>query len=286
MTKPLSKYANEWKKNAEADAFWVILTDSRYYGKKWDIKEFFATGEEEIGRIFRFMERQSIKPPSGSFLDFGCGVGRASKALRERFQYGYGIDISPKMIDLARTHAENVEFIVNQTNSLNQFSDNSIDFIYSHIVLQHIPAEYQEKYIDEFLRILKPGGLSVFQVLAQVIHLREVKHSAYNCFKKFIKNTFPFLVSLKRGLLPPRHFHFDFKYELHPLSGNVIDRICITRECVVEASPATNSCDADHNGKVVFYDFAEHKKKLEESKENNLYLSRMYFMRKPAARNC
>jgi SAM-dependent methyltransferase len=84
MTKTMHDYAQEWQGNAEADALWVILTDPRYYGRKWDIDDFFATGEEEIGRVFRFMERTSLELPAGCFLDFGCGVGRVSKALRNR----------------------------------------------------------------------------------------------------------------------------------------------------------------------------------------------------------
>jgi hypothetical protein len=34
MTKSLNEYVKEQKTNAEAEAFWVILTDSRYYGGK------------------------------------------------------------------------------------------------------------------------------------------------------------------------------------------------------------------------------------------------------------
>lgn len=135
MTKTIDNYADEWQKNAEADAFWVILTDSRYYGRKWNADDFFATGEEEIGRFFRFMEQSSIPAPSGSFLDFGCGVGRISKALRKIFDSGYGVDISQKMIEFTRVYVPGVEFVVNQTDSLERWGDNSVDFVYSHIVL-------------------------------------------------------------------------------------------------------------------------------------------------------
>ena len=40
------------------------------------------------------------------------------------------------------------------------------DFIYSNIVLQHIPREAQFGYVREFGRILKPGGIAVFQTPA------------------------------------------------------------------------------------------------------------------------
>jgi ubiquinone/menaquinone biosynthesis C-methylase UbiE len=281
MTKSLQRYADEWQKNAEADALWVILTDSRFYGKKWDVEAFFATGYEEIDRVFSFMEKTSVKIPSDTFLDFGCGVGRVSKALREKFRSGYGVDISKKMIEHARNYVQGVEFIANQTNSLDRFPDNSIDFVYSHIVLQHIPNEYQKGYIDEFLRILAPGGLAVFQIPVRLIHPEEIKPGAFYRFKQSIKRTFPFLVSLKRWIIPPKNFHFDFKYEMHPLPDDIVRRICKIRKCNIEASPATNSCDPDHNGKVEFYNLVEHERVLEQSDESNLYLSCMYFVRKP-----
>jgi hypothetical protein len=41
MTKPLADYAREWQGNAQADALWVILTDPKYYGRKWDIDKYF-----------------------------------------------------------------------------------------------------------------------------------------------------------------------------------------------------------------------------------------------------
>ena len=281
MKKNIDQYAQEWQKNAEADALWVILTDSKYYGRKWDETEFFATGDEEIGRIFGFIKERGIEVlSSGSFLDFGCGVGRNSKALRKRFKGGFGVDISEKMIDLAQTYVQGVEFMVNKSGSLDQFANDSIDFIYSHIVLQHIPNEYQRHYIEEFLRIMKPGGLAILQILVGIINPQVINSLFVIRVKKKIKRLFPFLVILKRWLIPPKHFHYEFKLEMHPLPDEVVCRICEKYGCVIEAAPATNSCEADHNGKVEFYDMNDHRHMLKESGLPNRYLSCMYFIRK------
>jgi|SRR5208337_1202195 len=281
MTKTLVEYAKEWQSNAELDALWVILTDPQYYGRKWNVDEFFATGEEEIGRVFRFMELESIMVPSGSFLDFGCGVGRISKALRKRFESGFGVDISPKMIELAQAYVKDVKFIINQSDSLNQFSDDSIDFIYTHIVLQHIPNNFQKRYICEFLRILRPGGLAVFQVPVDIINKQTITPKLFHRIKQRVKLTLPFLVTIKRKLIPPESFGHEFRYEMHILPNEVIQKICEERKCIIEAVPATNSCERDHNGKVEFYDPAGHRKRLVDSGLPNLCLSYMYFVRKP-----
>ncbi len=281
MTKRLDEYAKEWQGNAEADPLWVILTDSRYYGRKWDVAEFFSTGEEEIDRVFSFMDSASIGASSGTFLDFGCGVGRISRALRRRFEHGFGIDISPKMVELARTYVNGVEFITNQADSLAGFDDASVDFVYSHIVLQHIPNEYQQRYIDEFLRVLRPGGLAVFQIPIDIINPRKIKTPLAYRVKQAVKRGLPFLVVLKRMLFPSKTAHHELRYERHPLPHSAIQSIIEKRGCLVEASPATNSCESDHNGRVEFFDLTEHRRTLEQSGTSNRYLSCMYFVRKP-----
>ncbi|MGO9016396.1 MAG: class I SAM-dependent methyltransferase [Dissulfurispiraceae bacterium] len=281
MNKTLGEYAKEWQSNAEGDPLWVILTDSQYYGRKWNVDEFFVTGEDEVGRVFRFMDRESIIAPSGSFLDFGCGVGRISKALRKRFESGFGVDISPKMIELAQAYVKDVKFVVNQADSLSQFADDSIDFIYSHIVLQHIPNSFQKRYMDEFLRILRPGGLAVFQVPVDIINERVITPPFFHRIKQRVKRMLPFLVTIKRKLIPPESFHHEFRYEMHILHHEDIQKICEERKCIIEAVPATNSCERDHNGKVEFYEPAGRRKRLVDSGLSNRYLSYMYFVRKP-----
>ncbi len=42
--------------------------------------------------------------------------------------------------------------------------DASFDFVYSNISLQHSPPEASYKYIAEFFRILRPGGVALFQI--------------------------------------------------------------------------------------------------------------------------
>lgn len=279
--KSINSYADDWQINAEADPLWVILVDPKCYGGKWDVTEFFATGEDEIDRVFGFMERNSVALPTGPFLDFGCGVGRVSKALRKKFEFGYGVDIAPKMIELARDYVDGVDFIVNQTDSLSKFSDNSIGFIYSHIVLQHMPSQYQKRYIEEFLRILKPVGLAVFQIPIQLINLKEVKSKGLYSPRRILKRFSPFLVSLKRYLSGSIDSHLEFKIEMHVLPHDIIEQICRKARCLIEIYAATNSCNVDHDGKVEFYNLAEHREKLEHSGKFNSYLSCMYFVRKP-----
>jgi hypothetical protein len=51
-----------------------------------------------------------------------------------------------------------------KTDHLKQFESGTFDFIYSDIVLQHLPSTTACLFITEFLRLLKPGGVTVFQI--------------------------------------------------------------------------------------------------------------------------
>lgn len=282
MVRSIKEYARDWQDNAEADAFWSILTDPKFSGRKWNANAFYKTGEEEIKRLFEYMQKASIQIPEGLFMDFGCGAGRISKALRMHFPGGYGVDISPKMVNLANNFVKGVNFLVNQKDSLEYFTDESIDFIYSHIVLQHIPNEYQKRYITEFMRILSKGGLAVFQVPIEVVAV--ASHSMKRPFADQVMDTlkacFPFLLELKREYAGSNGSH-NFQIEMHTLPFEEVKECCNAMGCVIEAHPATNSCERDHNGELEFYDLRKERDRLENSSQGNRYLSCMFFIRKP-----
>ena len=279
----LERYVHEWEGNATADPFWVILTDPERYGRRWDTEEFFATGVEEVRRVFAFMAGAAVRRPGGRFLDFGCGVGRISRALRLHYEGGVGVDISARMVELARTHVPRVEFVVNQGPALAGIPDASVDFVWSHIVLQHIPDRFQRGYLAEFMRVLRPGGLAAFQLPVEILNPREVRPSSWHRFKQALKRGLPALVSLKRLLRPAAGFHYEFRYEMHVLHDREVREICSRGGGVVEASPATNSCEPEHNGRVEFYETGARREELLRSGLPNRYLSRMYFVRKTEA---
>jgi SAM-dependent methyltransferase len=76
------------------------------------------------------------------------------------------------MINLARRYnqyGDRCAYFLNQSDSLSAFEDNSWDFIYSNIVLQHMRPEYSKRYIRDFIRILRPGGIVLFQIPAEPV---------------------------------------------------------------------------------------------------------------------
>jgi ubiquinone/menaquinone biosynthesis C-methylase UbiE len=156
-----------WDQLGREDPFWAILSDFEKRGNKWDIDEFFLTGEFEIQSLIHEIETRSIPIARKKALDFGCGAGRLTRALSNYFDEVLGLDIAPSMVRLAEELNRNnakCKFLVNEHPDLKIIPDSTIDLIYSSITLQHIPPEITNFYIREFLRVLKPEGLAVFQL--------------------------------------------------------------------------------------------------------------------------
>ena len=57
-----------------------------------------------------------------------------------------------------------VTYVVNQRRDLSLIQSRSVTFVYSDIVLQHLPPDLASAYIQEFLRVTAPGGIIVFQL--------------------------------------------------------------------------------------------------------------------------
>lgn len=164
--------AREWNEIADIDPMWAILSRPDKKHSKWTVEEFYVTGREEIDEAIALVESFGVELNWSSALDFGCGVGRLSVALSDRFTSVTGVDISSSMIDQARLSwpaKPSLTFVVNERSDLSVFADNSFDFVYSARVLQHMPtSQLALDYIAEFVRVLRPGGVTCFQVPAKV----------------------------------------------------------------------------------------------------------------------
>jgi 2-polyprenyl-3-methyl-5-hydroxy-6-metoxy-1,4-benzoquinol methylase len=149
-----------------ADPMYAALTRSECRGGKWDAAEFFANGRAEIASVMAYMDGLGVPLARGRALDFGCGIGRLTQALAGHFQEVVGVDIASSMVEAARAHnqhGDRVRYLHNTRSDLHLLESSSFDFVYSNKVLQHIPPEAQSAYIKEFVRVLRPNGLAIFQ---------------------------------------------------------------------------------------------------------------------------
>jgi SAM-dependent methyltransferase len=162
----LDRSKKHWEDMGDLDPYWAILTAPGTKHGKWDVDKFFGTGSEEISSLLQAGEKLGLPKHRDRALDFGCGVGRLTRALAPHFKNVVGIDISQSMLRQAEAlnPPPNCRFVLNDSDSL-PFPASQFDLIYTALVLQHVPDKDSiRRYIAEFVRCLKAGGLLVMQL--------------------------------------------------------------------------------------------------------------------------
>jgi len=162
----LDDLSKRWDEAGRTDPFWAVLSRPDKSGNRWATNEFFETGDQEIAEVMAHAARLGGSG-NGRALDFGCGPGRLTQALADYFERVDGVDISPSMIELAgklNEFPERCLYHLNTTSDLASFHDSAFDFVYSNITLQHVGPVFARNYIREFVRVVRPGGLMIFQL--------------------------------------------------------------------------------------------------------------------------
>lgn len=173
----LSRSKKHWEDMGALDPCWAILTEPGTKHGKWDVERFFETGRSEISGLAATSEKLGLPRQHDWALDFGCGVGRLTRALAQDFEHVVGIDISQSMLRQAvvLNRDSNCQFLLNDSETL-PFPAAQFDLIYTALVLQHVPSQESiRRYIAEFVRVLKAGGLLVMQLPSYVPLRRRVQ---------------------------------------------------------------------------------------------------------------
>jgi SAM-dependent methyltransferase len=166
----LDQLQDDWSRLGAEDPLWAVYVAPGTRGGKWDVEAFFALGRREVDAAFAELPGLGLAPGRLRALDFGCGVGRLSQALAAHADEVIGLDIAPSMLEKAREldrSGSRVRFVLNQKPDLAIIATGSVDIVYSSLVLQHMPIELARGYLREFVRVLAPGGVAVFQVASR-----------------------------------------------------------------------------------------------------------------------
>jgi len=119
-----------------------------------------------LRRALNDLERMIPKPlKTEKILDVGCGFGHSFKELNQRFSPKeiVALDADPAIEKRTRAAAKacpcKITLTLGNASQLD-FADNSFDMIYCHQTFHHIVD--QASAIQEFFRVLKPGGVLLF----------------------------------------------------------------------------------------------------------------------------
>lgn len=128
----------------------IAFFDSHAASKAYDV---FTPGTNE--RITAIVTRLGAFSPGDKVADLGCGSGVFSGLLRRRGVDLTGVDLSPRLIRIARETHPDMDFREGDVENL-PLDDESVDGVLLAGVLHHLPD--WTRCIAEVKRILKPGG--------------------------------------------------------------------------------------------------------------------------------
>jgi len=160
---PESRQARDWDDLASVDPLWAVLAADAKRNGAWDLDEFFASGEAEVAAMLATAAQLGLPARRGRALDFGCGVGRLTRALARRFDQTVGVDISVEMIETARrlnAETPNVTFATGHEPPAEAF-----DLVVGNLVLQHLPSKALARVcMKRLIAATENDGLVVFQL--------------------------------------------------------------------------------------------------------------------------
>lgn len=142
---------------AEADhateAMYIALED-QFRGSREEIKE-------RLQAYLPYLEEAQVHE-GDVVLDVGCGRGEWLELLRERSVAAHGIETNRVLVEqgcergLDVRSAEGLDY-------LRSLPDNSVAVLTAFHVLEHLPLPVLIAFLDETVRVLRPGGLAIFE---------------------------------------------------------------------------------------------------------------------------
>ena len=118
-----------------------------------------ATTLEELDEHFHELLATFVDDLAGpDVLDAGCGPGRDVEYFHSRGLDPIGIDIADGMVAYARENRPG-EYLRMDLRSL-AFADDSFDGVWCPASVFFVPVEEMQDALDEFTRVLRPGGIA------------------------------------------------------------------------------------------------------------------------------
>ena len=147
-----------WTDDRLLERLWGDHVHLGHYGSPPRRTDFRAAKAAFVHELVRWSGLDQL-PPGSRVLDVGCGIGGSARILAK--DYGLdvlGISISPAQIRRATELTQeglSCRFAVMDALDL-QLPDHSFDAVWSVEAGPHMPDK--QRYADELLRVLKPGG--------------------------------------------------------------------------------------------------------------------------------
>ena len=158
-TASVAEAYDRWTDDQLLERLWGDHVHLGHYGDPPRRRDFRQAKVEFVHELVRWSGLDQL-PPGSRVLDVGCGIGGSARILAR--DYGFdvlGISISPGQIERARQLTPAglpCRFAVMDALAL-ELADGSFDAVWTVEAGPHMPDK--QRFADELLRVLKPGGL-------------------------------------------------------------------------------------------------------------------------------
>lgn len=166
-----------WTQDGILEYYWGEHIHLGYYTKEemeagYKKKDFVKAKYDFVDEMMKLGGIDKTLGENLKVLDVGCGVGGTSRYLAKQLgpkAQVSGITLSPNQVKRATELAEeqnvpNADFRVMNALEM-EFPDNSFDVVWACESGEHMPDK--EAYINEMMRVLKPGGKYVMATWCQ-----------------------------------------------------------------------------------------------------------------------
>lgn len=160
------------ERNAAVRAYWnAHVHDLDVSKARPGTREFFADLDqyhfEKLHHLLRLVDFDAWR--DRDVLDLGCGAGVEVVRFARAGARVTCVDIAANAIELTRQNLAQQgldgRLEVADAEAL-PFADASFDFVYAHGVMQY--TEDEQRLVDEVRRVLRPGGLALFQAYNRI----------------------------------------------------------------------------------------------------------------------
>lgn len=166
-----------WTQDGILEYYWGEHIHLGYYTKEemeagYKKKNFIEAKYDFVDEMMKLGGINAKEDSGAKVLDVGCGVGGTSRYLAKKLgpnAHVTGITLSPNQVNRATELAkeqdvDNAKFTVMNALEMD-FPDNSFDVVWACESGEHMPDK--EAYINEMMRVLKPGGKYVMATWCQ-----------------------------------------------------------------------------------------------------------------------
>ena len=173
---------DQWTQDQLLERLWGEHIHLGFYGSPPQRRDFRAAKQDFVDALASWGEIDRL-PAGTRVLDVGCGIGGSSRRLASRFGFDVlGVSISPGQVDRARQLTPDGMSCQFQTMDALQLDlpDSCMDVVWTVECAPHIADK--QRFANELLRVLKPGG----QLVAADWNQRDDRNRPFNGIERWV----------------------------------------------------------------------------------------------------